>query len=203
MKHFIIPVPMKLVTALRCVINYDIEHIYEMDPSSPLDDLIRGGKLNAEVFQILYDRSQKMGFTKKDIRTFLLNLGLAVEMGPGTEAEDKADDEAVAPLFVPSLISDTKEEFVRRKIKEMKNGLKEIKNGLQMLYLKKKMSRDSNIFHNVLTNLMSSGHKIELRKALEKLPACLAVLNGTQKNLTFALQMWRKVLVKTSIQHIK
>ena len=80
LSNFIIAIPMRLVGALRCVINHDIEGISAKDPPSPLADLVSWGNLSREGLKILYERGDEMevmnGLAEDDIKFFLEELGL-------------------------------------------------------------------------------------------------------------------------------
>ena len=153
LKNYVIPDPMRLVAALRCVINHQIEEISESDPRSPLRDLLLCGKLNAKGFKILYDRSQDIGFSEEELRLFLQELGLAWSCN----VEENT-------LFVPSLISDRNEDDARHKLKEMKNDPE----CLKVIYILPKKAKDCNIFHNVVTKLTSSNCSIRFKKAFSQ-----------------------------------
>ena len=75
-------------------------------------ELINWGKLNAEGLRILYEigQTQEMteGLSKDDIKFFLTELDLVVPIHFSQEE---------TALFVPSLINDANEDFMRSEIK--------------------------------------------------------------------------------------
>ena len=151
MMNFIIPNPMDLIKTIRCVINHDTEHLFEKDVET-FSDLVYWGGLNKAALTIMFNRSQVEGltqeFSKQDVMFFLQHLELAT----------KTQNAQMDPFFfVPSLISDTNDEFMRNKIKEMK----EDPEALKMIYRLPKNSKNSQLFQNIIPKLASDRYNFK------------------------------------------
>ena len=138
LKNFIIPNPMRLVFAIRRIINHSIEKCLEKEPLDiPLNDLVRLGKLTMEAFQKLYPPQESEELSQEDLKDFLEELGLAYRI------HCSLDD---TELFVPSMICDGNEESMREKLDTMKKDPR----CLSIVYLIQKTSKDCHIFQDVL-----------------------------------------------------
>ena len=146
MKDFIIPVPMNLTRAIRCVINHDTEDLFEKDMVT-FSDLVHWGGLSDAALTKLFNRSQGKGltegFTKEDVQFFLGHLGLATRT-------NNSHNEAFS--FVPSLISEDNEKFMREYIKEMKADSE----AMQMIYMLPKNSQNSQLFQAIVPKIASN-----------------------------------------------
>ena len=68
LKNFIITNPMRLVFAIRRIINHSIEKCLEKEPlDNPLNYLVRLGKLTKEAFQKLYPPQESEELSKEDL----------------------------------------------------------------------------------------------------------------------------------------
>ena len=151
MMNFIIPNPMDLTKTMRCVINHDTEHLFVKDIVT-FSDLVHWGGLNPAALDILFKRSQKkgltQGFSKDDVMFFLEHLKLATK----TENSQKEPF-----FFVPSLISENNEEYMRKNIKAMKADSE----ALKMIYRLPKNSEDSQMFQNIADLQISKVQQVQ------------------------------------------
>ena len=151
MKKFIIPDPMNLTKAIRCVINHDTEDLFEKNKKT-FSDLVHWGGLSEAALTILYNKSQDRnltrGFSKEDVLFFLHHLGLATRTH-NTKKE--------AFSFVPSLISDKNKDFMTKCIKEMK----EDPEALKMIYMLSKTSQNSQLFQTLIPKIASDRYNFK------------------------------------------
>ena len=151
METFIIPNPMNLNKTMRCVIKHHTEHLYGKDVVT-FRDLVHWGGLNEAALKILFNKSQeegrKQGFSMDAAMSFLHN----VELSTKTQNSQKE-----AFFFVPSLISDNNENFMRNKIKDMK----EDPEALNMIYKLPKNSKNSQLFQNIIPKLASDRYNFK------------------------------------------
>ena len=144
LKNFIIPDPMSLIKAMRCVINHDTEDLFEKDMPM-FSDLFHWGGLSEAALTILFNKSQEKGltrgFSKEDVQFFLGHFGLATKTHVSKEAF----------TFVPALINEENEVFMRDYIKKMK----EDPETLQMIYMLPKDSKNSQLFQTIVPKIAS------------------------------------------------
>jgi len=102
----IIPQPMKLVKSIRQIIRHDIKSPFQ--DSGKLKDfheMIEKGFVSKGCFDQLYAATKEDQFPNEETWLFLINLGLA------SSIEDPPS------LYIPSLIDDENEVFIRKEMK--------------------------------------------------------------------------------------
>ena len=184
LKNFVITEPMRLVHALRCIIDHLIEELIKKDVCTSLSELIRIGKLNKEAFQKLYQSHKNRELTEEDLKFFLTELGLAFSFSCSLDNTE---------LFVPSMISDRNEDFMREKLESMKKDPL----CLSIVYLLPKTSKDCHIFEDVLAKIISRNssmyfgkafsQKIEKRKSIGEVAAIFGITDWKAEEYEFCL----------------
>ena len=144
LKTFIVPNPMNLIRALRCVITHDLENLLQKEEA--FEEVGHWGGVNTEAFNILFRKSQRKGeiqdFSEDDIKFFLVNLGLAT---PTKTLDGKS------LFFVPSLINNANECNMRDHIQTVKND----QNTLKIVFMVPKNSKKSQLFQSIVPQLAS------------------------------------------------
>ena len=155
LKDFIIPEPMKLISVLKCIVNHNTEHNLEKAlqtgqiERSSVEDLRHRGILTFAALTTLYQMN-KQAFSEHDVKFFLEHLGLIISCQKGF-------------FFVPSLISNAKEDELKEDIQELKLDPKTY----QKIFLLRKSSKDSQLFQQIIPKL-ASDRRIELVSAYAK-----------------------------------